>query len=64
MLRHYRMTMTEYAALPKDEQAFMLGYELYRGVCMTEWRKALIGTEEGKSNFTPETATLLLLGGL
>jgi hypothetical protein len=64
VLHHYRMTPTAFALLPEDEQAFMLGYETFRARQIAEWRAALVGEEDGKSNYTPEAATLMMLAGL
>ena len=62
-LRAYGLTPTAFARLDESEQAFMLGYELYRQRQLAEWRKALIGDGD-KSNLTPEAATMLMMHGL
>lgn len=64
MLRHYRLTPSQFGQLPASDQEWMLGYEVYRRRKLAEWRKTLIGEENGKSNLTPESATLMVLDGL
>lgn len=64
MLHHYRMTPSQFAALPEGDQVWMLGYEIHRVRELNAWRKHLIGDGGKKSNLTPEAATLLMLAAI
>ena len=64
MLRHYRLTPSQYADLPESDQVWLYGYELYRRRQLAEWRAALVGEDPDKSHYTPEAATLLMIADL
>lgn len=65
MLRQWRLTPTAFAGLPEDEQAALLGIELYRRRAISEWRATLIGDEGAdKSKLSVEAATALFLAGV
>lgn len=64
MLRHYRMTPSQFATLPEGDQVWLLGYEIHRARELKQWRERLVGNGGKDSKLTPEAATLLMLGGL
>ena len=55
------MTPTAFAILPEDEQAFMLGYEIYRAGQLADLREAMSDEDPKKSKLSPEVFTLIAL---
>lgn len=65
-LNRWRLTPTEFAVMPEDEQAFLLAGEMHRQYEISEWRKLLIGDsgDVKESKLSPEAATMLRMASL